>query len=491
MTSMRWRRKDRAPVRRAYKLAATLAIAALASLGVAAPAMAGLRGDLERFANCPYNTYGVSKCVYGVTTSGEFILGKGAVPVTNPVTLQGGINGSGEFIAPTTGTILSKTPEPVPGGLAGISLLGNFNEVNAIAELAGTAKLTNAVYLPLKTRLENPALGENCYIGTDEEPVSLVMTYGPDAEFTYKDHQITIITGTLEDESFAAPGASGCTALPPVGDLAVNEKEGLPAASGNSAKMFGSTEEVSRRVVKEVLPLPEFGRCVKQTPKGSGKNAVYTGGYTTSSCTTLSVTNEGKYEWLAGAGSGNTFSSSGGAATLQTVGGTIVKCSASSGSGTYTGAKDETGTVTLTGCASGPKSAPVACQSSGASAGEIRSGSLEGGIDFIKENEEGVKPVVGLDLKGTSGGDLLSFECGGAATTVSGSVIVPITSVDKMSSAFQLSAKETSGNQSVEAFEEGSKDTLGFASGGGEEAGGLTARATDRNAEALEIKAEM
>jgi hypothetical protein len=218
-------------------LVAALAVVAL--LAAAAPAMAGLRSDLQRFSNCPLQTFNVSKCVYSETTSGKFVLGNATVPVSRPVIIQGGLNGSGEIVAPLNGAeTLSRTPLPIPGGLLGIELLGNLTEVTATAELAGTASITSSVILPLKTKLDNPLLGgallgPNCYVGTDAEPIALNMTYGP-IEVKFKDHQITDLVGTLEDHTFSAPGASGCSVLPLVVDPSIDLKEGLPSASGKN-----------------------------------------------------------------------------------------------------------------------------------------------------------------------------------------------------------------------------------------------------------------
>jgi hypothetical protein len=475
--------------RRGMLTARSVVIGVLASLAVAAPAMAGLRNDLRRFSDCPYNTFGVSKCVYSDTTSGVFKLGKGETPITVPVVIQGGIAGNGELIAATDGNTLSKSAEPVPGGLTGFGFLPSEDEeVTATAELAGPAFLTSEAILNLKAHLKNPSLGENCFIGSDAEPIHLDLLYGADMATSFKDKTILVVKGTLEDSTFEAPGANGCTATPPVGDTIIDEKQGLPAKSGNKAVQTGVTEEVSRRTVKDVLPLPDFGRCVKVLGETVGKEIRYHGGYLTAACTAPSVTNDGKYEWVPGPGPSPKFTGTSPATTLQAVGGNPVKCTSSSESGEYTGAKTETATITFSGCAGGPKTAPVKCQSSGAAAGEIKTAALEGSLDFIKENEEGVKPIVGVDFKAP--GNLVSFECGGEATSVSGSLIAPITNVDVMGSTFKVTAKQTSGKQAVAAFEESSPDTPLFKTGATENAGGLGATLTNTNAEKMEIKAE-
>src|SRR3954467_423217 len=104
-----------------------LLIAALAVLAMSASAEAKLTGAFTRFAQCPYKNPEVRKCLHSVTESGEVVLGSKTVPIVNPVTLQGGagpVNEEeeefAEFFAATNGVTLSKTAQPVPGGLAGL-----------------------------------------------------------------------------------------------------------------------------------------------------------------------------------------------------------------------------------------------------------------------------------------------------------------------------------------------------------------------------------
>src|SRR4029077_19286625 len=246
--------------RRALAVVATL-VGALATLGFASPALGSLKQDLQKFGDCPYNVPNVSECVYSSVTSGEFVIGKSAVPITVPVIIQGGLEGGanhGKLVPATDGNTLSKSPQPVPGGLVGIALPGDFTEVTATAELAGQGQIGTTVHLPLKTKLDNTLLGSNCYIGTDAEPMVLDLTYGTtnppppnepisgsSAITTLDKGTILQVKGTLVDNAFAAPGATGCTPLPLVGDLAVNNQEGLPAAAGkNTAIQTGTTEEV-------------------------------------------------------------------------------------------------------------------------------------------------------------------------------------------------------------------------------------------------------
>jgi hypothetical protein len=491
--------------RRTLSIATAIAASAMA-MALASPAGAALKQDLQRFSDCPYNNPVVVTCVYSTTTSGEFVIGKSTVPINQTVVIQGGLRALGFLVPATDGNTLSKTPLQVPGGLIGIELPGNFTEVTATAELAGQGQIStgaSGVALPLKVKLDNLALGGGCYIGSEGEPISLHLTYattnppppnkpikGTIAVTSRDGGNILVLTGTLVDNAFAVPGANGCTLLPLVGDLAVDLKVGLPAAAGtNTAIMSGATEEANARVVKGVLPLPDLGRCLKVTPNTEGTKLVYHGGYTNSSCTLESETKLGKFEWTTGPGPNAKFTGAGAAVKLQSVGNAAVTCTASSSGGEYTGPKTQKVSMVLTGCFQGPKTQNVLCQSSSAGAGEIRTAPLVGGMEFIREGEGTEVPTVGVDLKPESGTNVATFECGGKAVSVGGSVIVPVTALDKMVTSFKFKALQSGGKQSPEAFEVGPKDTLTFNESGGEEQAGLTTTQTNTNEELLEIKA--
>lgn len=490
---------DKAPDRTAAqsvraRALSTLAVASLLALGAASPAAASLKQDMQRFADCPYNNPAATQCVYSTTTGGEFVIGKSAVPITKTVTIQGGLTPP-QLVPAADGNTLSKTPLPVPGGLIGIELPGNFTEVTATAELAGTGSIASTVSLPLKVKLDNISLGSNCYIGSEAEPLNLNLVYGTtnppppnkpisgSAKVTSKDNAaIKVIEGTLVDNAFAAPGATGCTLLPLVGDLAVNVKEGLPAAAGtNTAIMSGTTEETAASLVAAVLPLPDFGRCVHATTSLEGKKTIYHGAFVNSGCTIQTPEKSGKFEWVPGPGPAKGFTGTLKPVKLETVGHRLVTCTGGSDTGEYTGTKTETLSLELSGCAS----AGAACQSSGAAAGVIDSAALQGSVEFIKENEGTVKPLVGLDIVPVSGSQLAAFECGGAAQTVTGSVIVPIGTVNKMTGTITLKPKAAGGKQAPEAFEVGPSHTLSL---GGEQAG-LTSTATQLGEEPIELKA--
>jgi hypothetical protein len=275
---------------------------AVAAFGSASPALAVTHhptGEYAPFADCPLSNSAVAACLFAKTESGEFVVGKSTVPIKNAITLQGGLEQTGEkltFVAAEDGNTLSKTAQPVPGGLAGFVecyKITNFLEriacelafengvtgVNATTELAAPASsievnLSNlisaegiALSLPIKVHLENPFLGSSCYIGSNAKPIELPLTTGttsPPApnkpisgspgEFEFKNggNLIVIKNNSLVNNSYAAPEAEGCGGLLSfLIDPIINSKLGLPAAAGhNTAILKGTLQQASAAAVK-------------------------------------------------------------------------------------------------------------------------------------------------------------------------------------------------------------------------------------------------
>lgn len=260
---------------------------------LAPSASAALTGPFAKFVTCPDANPAVDGCLYAESSSGTFTMGKKEVPLKNPVVLKGGLDAPGGSIfeelttvAPTDGQTLSKTPQPVPGGLLGITaptwwpkfLQDLFNEtinngftgVNATVELAGPAssvKLSvlntilgsgTAIGMPAKVKLDNPFLGSNCYIGSNSNPIKLNLTTGTTAppppntpisgspgEFVGEEEGTIIAdkNNKLVDNSFAAPGANGCGGFFSfLIDPFVNSIVGVPSPAGtNTAILAGTT----------------------------------------------------------------------------------------------------------------------------------------------------------------------------------------------------------------------------------------------------------
>jgi hypothetical protein len=269
--------------------------AALAALMLvpASSASAALTGDYAKFNTCPFSNPSVGICLYAESTTGQFTVGKKTVPLVKPQILKGGIIdpeglfGPLTFVAPTDGQVLSKAPQPVPGGLLGITapswwpqiLKDLFNEtinngftgVTATVELAGSASgvkvsILNAATasgtaftLPVKVKLDNPFLGSSCYVGSNSNPIKLNLTTGttsppppnaPISGFPGEGGEdpnmryIFLTKNRLVDNAFAAPGASGCGgflfswAVDPLVDSIL----GTPSPAGtNTAILEGTT----------------------------------------------------------------------------------------------------------------------------------------------------------------------------------------------------------------------------------------------------------
>jgi hypothetical protein len=281
-------------------MAGFLGILVTASLALAAPHHP--KGEFAQFGDCPLNRVTISDCIYSVTNGGSFTIGNKTVPIKNPVTLQGGfegVNPNVQFYGAEDGNTLSKTPQPVPGGLLGITaptwwpkfvqewfnnlINEGFTGVNATVELTGPTKgLTNiklnteallaekgtALGLPVKVKLENAILGSNCYVGSESKPIPINFTTGTTSppppnkpisgaagtvtfneEFTL----ITISGGKLVDNAFpVTEGANGCGGIFSIFiDPLVDSILGTPSAAGkNTAILEGKLQDANAEAVR-------------------------------------------------------------------------------------------------------------------------------------------------------------------------------------------------------------------------------------------------
>jgi hypothetical protein len=268
-----------------------LLITALAVLGLAATAQAKLTGNYTKFAQCPYPNLEVKKCLYAVTNSGEVVLGSKKVPIVNPVTVQGGagkaVGGFAPFFAATNGITLSKTPQPVPGGLAGLvnckeikdfflriacelTFENGVTGLNSTLELARPAseivlnetnlagEIGTALKMPVKVHLENPFLGSSCYVGSSGSPIIWNLTTGETSppgpnvkikgspgtiSFLEEGRILEVAGAKLVDNAWAAPGVSGCGGFPAelLLNPIINLAAGLPAAAGKNTAILNNT----------------------------------------------------------------------------------------------------------------------------------------------------------------------------------------------------------------------------------------------------------
>jgi len=270
------------------------ALCILGALVLASAALAAShnpKGEYAEFTECPLSRATITDCVYSLSDSGSFTIGSKTVRFKSPVTLQGGYEGSGSqvrFFGAENGETLPRTPQPVSGGLDGVTaptwwpqflqksfeaeITSGDTAVTATLELAGpsegptgiklnTEKLTfqegTALGLPVKFHLESPMLGSNCYIGSDKDPVQINFTTGSSGElkgsageFKFNeplDTVITIADAKLVNNVFTAPAAEGCGGIYSfLVDPLVNSVLGLPAAPGKSSAILEGTLKDAR-----------------------------------------------------------------------------------------------------------------------------------------------------------------------------------------------------------------------------------------------------
>lgn len=284
-------------------LLTSLAVALAGSLAAPVASAATPSGPYAMFRYCPYTNPNVGSCVLNTTTSGSLTIGSTVMPIDKPIVLQGGVENLGPSPlydavgAPT----LDSPPGKVPGGLLGImnpspnwplplwilfwSIVNTANDVNATIEPVATTQTNfgNAIFPPtdgsdptaatltVRVKLDNPFLGNNCYIGSAQNPIVLKLQTGitspppPNqpisgdpglATTIWTDEEnfigyLQVDDNTFVDNTFAVPVASGCgnvaLGLPILTELldalvsgAVNLKVGLPSVAGkNTAIMNG------------------------------------------------------------------------------------------------------------------------------------------------------------------------------------------------------------------------------------------------------------
>jgi hypothetical protein len=249
------------------------------TVAAAPPVLAGAWAPLNR---CPVDnpamlaatgTTTVASCLASSSATGSITLG-GTTLTTGATNLQFGVVSSGQTftVIPPAGSAIIAAPVQIPGGLLGLMCPSNIPFVTTICELLAngaingiTATVESAgapsefsltaglgvgqpiLRLPVKIKLSNPFLGDNCYIGSNANPIVL-----RPANLTRPTPQITRFNpdGTLNplgvmgyagatganqgDSTFAVPAANGCGLLGLL-DGAVNARQGLPSPAGENS----------------------------------------------------------------------------------------------------------------------------------------------------------------------------------------------------------------------------------------------------------------
>jgi hypothetical protein len=264
--------------KRHRKILVAAALTALASMAILASVAQAAKpaAPYQDFAGCPSQAENpfVASCLKYTFGSGEISIGSREIPVTNPIVLRGGYEQiTGDFIHNAEGGIVP-VKQTVPGGLVGMTgrpwldqYLKSKEQLKlyATVELAGNpGSVSEPVFnLPIKVHLENPVLGNNCYVGSTANPINLNLTTGttnppaPNKPITGQDPgelefeaqreevETSLTPGTYVDNSYAAPGASGCQIKVGQYVYPINEQVDaayhLPSAAGKNTTSLGFT----------------------------------------------------------------------------------------------------------------------------------------------------------------------------------------------------------------------------------------------------------
>jgi hypothetical protein len=249
--------------------------AALVALAVLVPTASAKEPNpgYTQFKGCPSpeEVPNVALCERVHVKGGHFQMGSKDVPIKNPIDLIGGLDANGNFV----GGAFAPVKQTVPGGvvgLTGLTWLLEFFGVNALSlyattELAGVPgnAFEEPVFLPIKVHLTTPSgvLGNNCYVGSTSNPINLNLIVGttspppPNEPITgvepvvHEENEILIFeNGEFVDNSFAAPGASGCVLtlfgfIPISINGLVNSQSGLPSPAGTNETRQNFDLEIS------------------------------------------------------------------------------------------------------------------------------------------------------------------------------------------------------------------------------------------------------
>jgi hypothetical protein len=245
---------------------AGLAILAIAMFAPIAQAKEEPNTGFTQFRGCPRPEEKVMVfCVRSDVTGGHLQMGSKDVPIEKPLALTGGTEADFTGFTANSEGGLTKVKQKVPGGVLGLTgltwLLEFFGSealtLYAVTELAGIPSnfTFSSVTLPIKVHLETPSgvLGSTCYIGSVGTPIVLnnitgttsppppnEPITGKEGEFSEEGEIVKFENGIYVDNSFAVPGASGCTLklfgfIPISLNSFVNSQSGLPSAAGHNA----------------------------------------------------------------------------------------------------------------------------------------------------------------------------------------------------------------------------------------------------------------
>jgi hypothetical protein len=279
---------SRACVVKASGRAVWVAVTALlAVLAIVSPASAAPKGIFSVFGGCPASEVSSGGfCINVPIVDGALMIGRATVPIDRTLMVQAGaqptVPNVFDLVPARGGTILSRTPLEVPGGLNGLVQCGAIGgrlaqascgaaqgtevtatiEVVASSSYPATLNLYNffgehtSLVFPTRVHLGNVFLGSNCYLGSGSHPIIFEMTAGAtsppapnkpikgsmgyaNAEYENGLELFTIGSTAFVDNAFSVPAAEGCGGqFSSLVDPIVDAKLGLPSKAGRNTAIL-------------------------------------------------------------------------------------------------------------------------------------------------------------------------------------------------------------------------------------------------------------
>ncbi|MGW2954974.1 hypothetical protein [Streptomyces eurythermus] len=292
-------------------VAALTALGTLASVGGASAAGPTLNGQWAPFTRCPVDAPAMlaadgsgktPQCVVSTSAGGSIKLGKTTV-VTGRTELQFGVvqnaDGTSAVVAPPSGALVADSAT-VPGGLLGLMCPSDIPVISGICQTLGDSRLNKItatmesvgapyafdqtagvlkdmpiIALPVRVHLQNPLLGDNCYIGSASAPIVLrpknldYPAFGMSffkgdgtADEAGEMSRIDLTGAPQHDGDFAVPGATGCGLNVGLINAAVNAKTGLPSAAGNNSLTLNSAQTSLAGLTAPGTVVPDAGKVL-------------------------------------------------------------------------------------------------------------------------------------------------------------------------------------------------------------------------------------
>ncbi|MGO4202917.1 hypothetical protein AB4Z09_14430 [Rhodococcus sp. TAF43] len=190
-------------------------------------------------------------CLSVVVRNGTFSNNGFTLPIGDGDMIIAGNLGEVDFVPRDDGSngVYSK-PLTVPGGVLGIDL--PFDNLFGLAAVTSTVEAVDApvfngiitdfdMTLPVRLKIDNPFLGDNCYIGTEDAPVVFELNKSnPMDDLPVTDITTPYPAGTAAIDNiqntatdFQLPGATGCGPFGMLNPI-VNWRAKVPAESGTT-----------------------------------------------------------------------------------------------------------------------------------------------------------------------------------------------------------------------------------------------------------------